>query len=126
RSLLDQPVSDGKPAIRRTSEGKWVFDHPTELWDVPKSIEDAIATRLHPLTREQRDLLDSAAVIGRVFRYETLQGLTGLSDDELLECLDGLMDLDLIREVHDSENTLAFTHRTVREVVYSRMTGIRR
>lgn len=126
RSLRDDTASGGEPPLHRQADGSWTFDQASELWNIPQSIEDAIATRLTPLTPAQRDVLDEAGVIGRRCRYETLLALSGANEDALLMTLDQLVLLDLLAEVEGSEGELEFTHGKVREVVYGQMTGLRR
>jgi hypothetical protein len=126
RALREKPSASGEPQLRRYPDGSWTFDHPTELWDVPPSVEDAIADRLRPLSKLEREVLDAAAVIGRRCRYLTLLRLTGRSEDEVLKGLDGLMAQDLLRDSAGEVESLEFQHNKVREVVYSQLTGIRR
>ena len=129
RALRETPGPNGEPQLRQYQDGTWSFDHSTELWDVPQSIEDAIADRLRPLSPLEREVLDAAAVIanpGRRCRYDTLLRVTGRTEDDVLRALDGLMGQDLLADSRAAVDTLEFRHNKVREVVYTQLTGIRR
>ena len=93
RALRETPGPNGESQLRQYPDGTWSFDHSAELWDVPQTIEDAIADRLRPLSPLEREVLDAAAVIanpGRRCRYDTLLRVTGRTEDGVLAALDGL------------------------------------
>lgn len=125
RSLRTKVLPNGQFALS-LERGEWKFDRSAELWDLPQSIEDAIATRLTPLSDLQREVVDAASVIGRTFRYQTLLELLKQNEDELLEHLEILTKLELIHEIAGSEDFLEFAHGKIREVLYGQITGLRR
>jgi predicted ATPase len=122
---LRSPQADSGPRISKRDDGTWDFGASSDLWDVPQSIEDAIASRLAPVTDRQRSILEAAAVIGRQFQFKTLAAVTGMNEQDLLEDLDELVSLDLLSESQDSDS-ISFTHGKVGEVVKGQLTGLRR
>lgn len=118
--------ADGTQKLHQRADGSWDFGAASELWDLPKSIEDAIATRLTPLTDRERSVLEAAAVIGRRCRFEMLAAVTGLPEQELLDDLDSLVSRDLLREAVADPDSVEFTHGKIRDVVYGQLTGLRR
>jgi len=126
RALRNVPSQGDAPLIKEDSQGSWVFGTSSELWDLPRSIEDAIASRLAPLSEPERSALESAAVIGRRCRFETLRMLTGSNENDLLTVLDSLVTQDLLRETPGDPDSVEFIHRKVRDVVYGQLTGLRR
>lgn len=126
RSLREPQLGEHLAALRRADSGQWVLDPQAVLWELPRSIEDAVATRLQPLTAGQMSVLENAAVIGRQFDFDTLRQLVEGSEDTLLDELEALMRLDLIRESTEGGEILAFAHAKIRDVIYERLPGLRR
>ena len=126
RGLQDHSDPDDEPLLKTEDDGIISMSSATEFWEIPQSIEDAIATRLSPLSAEENDVLETASIIGRRFRYETLRATCALADDALEDAIERLIDLDLAREVPRADDEFEFKHGKVREVVTSRMTGLRK
>ena len=126
RGLQDHSGLDGEPLVRTLEDGTLSMSHATEFWEIPQSIEDAIATRLSPLDKQENAILETASIIGRRFRYETLRMTSDVEEQNLEDVIESFINLDLIAEVTPSEDTFEFRHGKVREVVISRMTGLRK
>lgn len=122
---LQEPQHDGTVAPIRQVDGRWILQPTAAVWEIPDSIEDAVETRLNPLDDEQIAIVESAAVVGRRFPYETLQALTGVREDDLLDHLDVLVKRDVMRESR-GDDWLAFAHGKIRDVAYARITSLRR
>ena len=125
RSLRESQHGDTRPALHMV-DGRWVLDPSAVLWEIPGSIEDAVATRLRPLTEQQAMLVESAAVIGRRFRFETLETVGEVDEDALFDELEALERLDVIREVASTEGLFEFSNGKIRDVAYARLTGMRK
>ena len=107
-------------------DNAWNFSGSLELWHIPASIEDVIATRLDMLDEGHRNELEFAAVIGRRFAFEVLCSLMTSGEDELLRHLEHLVSFDIIRELNQSDDSFEFSHGKIRDVLYTSFSGLRR
>jgi|GEM_PF-2951125 len=124
---LTQSGPDGAPALLVRNDAAWNLTSNTrQSWRIPETIEAAIEQRLSALSETDRTLLNTAAVIGSSFRFETLLGVSGTSEDDLLSAIERFIDLNLIREVQGLPNTFAFRHVKVAEVVAAQLSAMRR
>jgi class 3 adenylate cyclase/tetratricopeptide (TPR) repeat protein len=89
--------------------------------DIPSNIHGVITARLDRLGRKARNLLQEAAVIGRAFLYEVLEGISvyGSQLDAILLELEhsGMIHL---RSAHP-EREYMFKHALIQEVCYSNL-----
>lgn len=98
-----------------------VLARPAEEVRLPARVRDAIAARVGRLGSGQRELLETAAVIGEFFRPATLSCVTGLNRLRLLRDLHELeVRHHLVRE---SGDRYAFDHPKIREVLYEGLGG---
>jgi class 3 adenylate cyclase len=93
---------------------------------LPESIQGIIAARLDGLTPEEKDLLQDAAVIGKVFWAGAVAALDGRpSRAALEERLHGLERKQFVRRERRSsvadETQYAFVHLLVRDVAYGQI-----
>ncbi len=93
---------------------------------LPESIQGIIAARLDALDAEEKDLLQDAAVIGKVFWAGAVAALDGrLSRAALDERLHGLERKQFVRRERRSsvadETQYAFVHLLVRDVAYGQI-----
>jgi predicted ATPase len=65
---------------------------------LPSTMSQVVERRLQSVSDEERQLLMLAGIIGYRFDYETLRGITGMAEDQLVGLLDGLVDKGLIIE----------------------------
>lgn len=95
---------------------------------VPPSVRQVVGQRLARLSEAATQLLQYAAVCGPVFRFETLQALSDLPEDVLLDALDETLRAGLIRELGtpDGGERYAFAHDILRHTVYEELNGSRR
>ena len=128
RGLRERAAASGQRDVLEASQRQvtWKLDADTEFLELPKSIEDAVSSRLTPLTDEQREIIGAASIIGRRFQYQTLLAVLEWTDDRVLEVIDDLVTIELLREVDGAVEEFEFTHGRLREVVVSQMTGLRR
>jgi tetratricopeptide (TPR) repeat protein len=92
---------------------------------VPDALRAAVRVRLANVPKAIRPLLDTAAVLGRRFDFDTLLDVTGEPEAALLDAVETLVKRHLLRE--ESEGGLYdFSHDKLREVVYRDIGGARR
>jgi tetratricopeptide (TPR) repeat protein len=96
---------------------------PVEL---PEGIREVIGRRLATLSDESRDVLTTAAVIGREFRIELLEALGGYDEDKLDDVVEESIDAHVIAEVPGVYGRCSFTHSLIRQTLYDGLTGTRR
>jgi len=90
---------------------------------LPISIQRVIEARLDRLAPESRELLCSAAAIGRAFTYSLLQEISQVSSEEIIRFIEEWILRGLI-----IENALGydFSHDKIRQVAYANLSRARR
>jgi tetratricopeptide (TPR) repeat protein len=107
-------------ALERDEEGNFQVIQDMSQVELPDTIHGVIISRIDRLLAADRNILQVASVIGRVFAYRTLDGVYPYEDLEtaMRERLNYLNELGLT-EVQVIETELyRFMHLTTREVVY--------
>jgi tetratricopeptide (TPR) repeat protein len=96
--------------------------------DVPEGVRLVVSARLRRLGENGVKVLGSAAVLGRVFTFELLQGLEDLPDMQLLDIVEAAERSRLIAAVEDAagEDAYIFTHELIRQTVLAELSGPRR
>lgn len=89
-----------------------------------------LSARLAALTEPARQVIQTAALLGRSFEYEVLLAAAGRSEDETVAALEELMQHGLLRELHTNQagGTLEydFTHESMRLAVVEELSQVRR
>lgn len=112
-------------ALVRVSE-EWRLTQPLDDASVPDSVEGVITARLDRLDDRNRDVLQTAAVVGRRFPFAVLSGVVQRSQ-ELPARLQTLTDSDLIaNEEVERELAYLFRHALTRDVAYEAILYARR
>ena len=94
---------------------------------LPQLIQDVIQSRLIDLPPAGRRSLDLAAAIGPVVPYAVWQAAAGVPEPILLEAIEPLCRLDLLRErTGVPELTFEFAHPLIRDAVYGAVSPPRR
>jgi predicted ATPase/DNA-binding CsgD family transcriptional regulator len=83
---------------------------------IPTMLRATLLDRLEPLSRDERRVLEQAAVIGRAFSLDLLVATLGATADSVLRALRRARDLQLIDEL--SAHQFRFRHVLTRDVVY--------
>jgi class 3 adenylate cyclase/tetratricopeptide (TPR) repeat protein len=94
---------------------------------VPPTVQAVIAARIDRLPSEQKDLLQTLAVLGREFPFGLVQCVTLKSDDDLVRMLGKLQIAEFIYEqpaIGDPEYT--FKHALTQEVSFNSLLAERR
>jgi tetratricopeptide (TPR) repeat protein len=81
--------------------------------------------RLAHVPKEFRPILETAAVLGRRFGFDTLIDATREPEDRLLDAIDTLVKRRLLRE-ESTDGVYDFSHDKLREVLYQDIGGARR
>ena len=93
---------------------------------VPREMRGLLEARLAGLGAMARQLVETAAVIGRAFGLDTVRAASGRSDEEAVDGLDELVARGLVRELGSSEPGYDFTHAKLRALVYEEIGLARR
>ncbi len=98
--------------------------------ELPESVQGIIAARLDALTSEEKDVLQDAAVLGKIVWVGALAQIAGLARWTVEERLHALERKEFVRrEQHSSvagETEYAFRHILVRDVAYGQIPRARR
>jgi class 3 adenylate cyclase/tetratricopeptide (TPR) repeat protein len=102
-----------------------LFAERGHLEDLPGSVQGIIAARLDGLVREEKELLQDAAVLGKVFWSGALSEMRGRERAGVEQALHGLERKEFIRRARRSsvagETEYAFRHILVRDVAYAQI-----
>jgi len=98
---------------------------------VPTSIHEIQLARMESLNEAERQLLTTAAVIGRSADYNILREASGRSEEEAVNALDGLLAKNMLVESGARLGSVPspvydFTHETLYRVVYDQSSLARR
>ena len=131
-------ASDIAAQIEATAGGNPLFIEELAAWiaeggdraALPTTVKAMIGARLDVLPKEERSVVNDAAVIGKVFWRGVLGGL-GTGGDTLDASLDSLESRDIIRREPSSkvegDREYAFRHILIRDIAYATLTrGARR
>ena len=93
--------------------------------EMPESVQGIIAARLDALPREEKDLLQDAAVVGKVFWSGAVAAMRGVDREAVERVLHALERREFVRRERRSsvagETEHAFRHILVRDVAYSQI-----
>ena len=109
-------------SVRRES-GRWKRCELTDLL-IPQSVKEAIGHRLDRVSEQCNEVLRISAILGKVFTFEELCAAAEQSEDVLLDALDEAVTTQLLATA--GEESFAFTHDKIREVLYEELNPIRR
>ena len=112
RTLVETKVLAGE-------RGNYHLEKKVESTQVPATVQAVLAARIDRLPLEEKQLLQSAAVIGKDVPFPLLQAITELSDEDLRRGLTHLQAAEFLYETSlfpDLEYT--FKHALTHEVAY--------
>lgn len=92
---------------------------------LPDALRAAVRVRLAHVPKAIRPLLETAAVLGRRFDFDTLFDVTREPEAPLLDAVEALVKRRLLREEPEG-GVYDFSHDKLREVVYRDIGGARR
>jgi predicted ATPase len=109
------------------SRGAYRLAAPVEDLAIPPTVQSILAARIDRLDERDKELLQTAAVIGREFAEPLLGSVVGLPDPELSEALTSLEAGEFIyaQRLYPTRD-YAFKHPLTQEVVYRSQLADRR
>jgi tetratricopeptide (TPR) repeat protein len=116
--LLSMLLDDGSFECH---EGEWRVARELDEIPVPPSISALLAARLDRLNAEERQVLESASVVGQSFYAGAVAELSGLLPAAVAGATRSLMRKELVRRAPSDisgEEGLAFTHVLVADAAY--------
>jgi tetratricopeptide (TPR) repeat protein len=108
--------------LLRTTGGAW----PRVFATLPPGIGSAIRRRLSGLSRETRELLETAAVIGRDFSLPVLAAAAGLDAECAAHRLDEAARWRIVQGAGPLLGSYAFSHALVRHTLYDGIGSVRK
>ena len=116
RKLIDDGV------LRATESARWEVARPVEDVELPRSVQGLIAVRLDGLPEDEKEALQDAAVVGRVFWVGAVSELTGRTVHEVRDALGRLRVKELVLPHEPSsfsdEHEFSFRHNLIRDGAY--------
>jgi class 3 adenylate cyclase/tetratricopeptide (TPR) repeat protein len=120
--LVAMLVDEG--ALRREN-GRWIATTDLSSLAVPPTIQALLDARLDRLLAPERNVLERAAIAGRIFSRSAVRVLSPPAEHPFLAgWLDDLVRKQLIRPHHAEfgrENTYRFRHSLIRDAAYRQM-----
>lgn len=116
-------VEDGKLYFE---DGRWHRPDMAEL-EIPQSVRVAIQSRLARLSEPVQDSLQTAAILGQEFDFDTLVAASDLEEDALIDALEAAERAQLAREISsDRGGTFRFVHALIATTLMDGLSGLRR
>jgi tetratricopeptide (TPR) repeat protein len=101
-----------------SAEGRLDSEEQVAALRIPDGVRETIRHRLAPLPERARELLRTAAVIGREFRLDTLQRVCELEPGDLDAALGEAVELGVVVERPAAIGAYGFSHGLIRETLY--------
>jgi serine/threonine protein kinase/tetratricopeptide (TPR) repeat protein len=116
-------IDEGKIYRER---GTWQRPDMTDI-HIPQSVRLAIERRVRYLPKEVREPLVQAAILGRIFEFETLLAATEIDEEDLLNALEQAERAQLIDETGTAGGgTFSFSHALIPSTLTEELSGLRR
>ena len=120
RALVETRMLVGQPGAYRLAA-------PVRSIRVPATVQAVLAARIDRLPNEEKELLQSAAVIGKTVPLTIVQELAGLPDDVIYERLQRLQTAEFMYETRSVPHPeYTFKHALTHEVAYGSLLNDRR
>ncbi|MCH8222913.1 MAG: protein kinase [Chloroflexi bacterium] len=100
----------------------------TSSWEIriPEGVREVIGRRLDRLSERCNEVLTTAAVVGRQFRFGVLMKLVDdVSENMLLDVLDEALDARIVEEVASEVGLYQFAHALMQETLTSELSATR-
>jgi eukaryotic-like serine/threonine-protein kinase len=120
RHLIDSEVLDWR-------DGRWVTDiRGGDELGIPRGVREVVSHRLEKLPAETRELLSTAAVIGREFDVQILTHVSGLEAGAVLARMQPALDGAIVRQATGEPGRYVFAHGATRDALYDDLPALRR
>ncbi len=113
--LVRGAIDDG--SIHQDISGGWTWSRST-AWPMPAGITQAIDSRLRRLRSDDRRALEYASIFRGAVSFDLISEIWRGDNLRLLEALEGLVRLGLLRALEDSEGRYRFSHGLIQRAVY--------
>jgi DNA-binding SARP family transcriptional activator/type II secretory pathway predicted ATPase ExeA len=104
-------------------QGSSWFLKSGEGLQLPENLSSFLHQKVSRMGSSVEETLSAASVIGREFRYDILQGLSDLSNGEILDALDTALAGHLVEE---TPGGYCFRHPLIRRTLYESLSRVRR
>ena len=110
-------------------------ENGSDEWSLPGGVRDLLVSRLRSVDEAGLQILNTAAVIGRSFDFDTLQQASGRSEEESVKALEELVAAGLVVEIRGGKAQNGplsvspwydFSHEKLRNLVYEETSLARR
>jgi tetratricopeptide (TPR) repeat protein len=109
----------------RLTDGQWALASPASQLSIPSTIHALVAARLDRLDPQEGQVLERAAVVGKVFGWGAVSALTDVGTrDSIGAHLQSLMRKQLIRPRYgdpDDQDSFEFAHSLIRDASYQQI-----
>ncbi len=112
-------------SIRRDPAGGWTWPRSSD-WPMPAGITQAIDSRLRRLQSDDRRVLEYASIFRGAFSFDLISEIWRGDDLRLLEALEGLVRLGLLKDMQDRDGRYRFSHGLIQRAVYDGISANRR
>jgi class 3 adenylate cyclase/tetratricopeptide (TPR) repeat protein len=120
RTLVESGALEGIP-------GAYSAAREVESIEVPATVQDVLVARIDHLMAEDKQLLQTASVVGKDVRFDLLAAITDLSEDVLQESLKRLQTAEFVYETRlFPELEYTFKHALTHELAYRSLLAERR
>jgi len=126
QEVLRFMIEDGL-MVKESGEFRMV-DPDRSLLSIPEGLRDVIGKRLSNLSSQCGQVLSLASVMGREFRFEVLQRVSDMPEEELFEALKEAIAAAVIEEriLAGTSVIYRFTHAFMRQALYEEIIAPRR
>ena len=135
QALLERPLLDAQTqeALLARAEGNPLYAEQYarilleggDVTELPETVQGIIAARLDSLSEDEKQLLQDAAVVGKVFWLGAVEAVGSPGREEADELLYGLERKEFVRRSRASsvagESEYAFRHLLIRDIAYSQI-----
>ena len=120
RALVESGALTGIP-------GAYSAAQEVESIEIPATVQDVLVARIDHLVAEDKQLLQTASVVGKDLPFDLLNAITELSEDALRNSLRRLQTAEFIYEMRVfPELEYTFKHALTHELAYHSLLGERR
>jgi predicted ATPase/class 3 adenylate cyclase len=120
RSLAESGSLDG-------TKGDYRLMRPLDALTIPPTVQAVLASRIDRLAEREKQVLQTAAVIGQEFPESVLRAVSDVPDTDLHDALGNLLEVELVHEAALYPDAVyAFKHPISRDVVYQSQLADRR